>query len=906
MNDKIHVTVSSTQSGSSPVSFSPFVQVNALSAFPGFPNYCGAGGEDNCLWTVLQVKHSASDLKIEIIGDMNVGSYFALNNINTLYSVQTIDENWAWVVYYEIPLASYSASPATSKTVTLSCDTSCQNGCFGPLPTDCFWCSAGYLYNGNECTTCAIGTYPPTCTSCPAGCSACASPSICTSCASTGYYYNNFACPPCDPTCLTCSGGAQDQCLSCPSGSILYPNNTCITSSSGGCELPYVQITVNSQPTCQFPCSGKSPYAFEDGTCTSQCPPSYSVKLEGSNLVCVFEDSLDFAVQNASRKAIIGLICITLLVINAIIDPKSFIPLSIAILMKMLEYIKYIDVSHSDQLELFLSTSKRSILDLFVDTDAPSHIKDKIATYPIPFVFSRYRLVSSFLVNFWEDLNVFAVLTGIFIFSASLKPIVINHKRIHFIFTKLKIAIQNILVTYIYHNVGDTILFAGLEFRSTWRLSGLTILSIVLTFFLICISSSIYALNVWLIRKKRRILKQKNTQELQTFNKQYEGFRVLFEDLKEQSLFQYSFLIFFVSRDFLLSLLLVILFKYPFIEAIVILVMNISMLAYLFITRPLKERLQEVQQICCELILLVVNVSILILAIHDHRHSGDQHLVEVFGKIIIIANVAFIIAVFFYLIVVVAWKYHHRPQKEASKTETPSQLKRAGTYSKIEVEPQSDYDTSSPEKMNTKLKKSKVSHFSESPTDDKISLASQPTVAAIPLLKGDTKLDRAKLSLSPCNDSADDKISLISQSTVTPLSLKNVAMRLDKNKITSFNDTATDDKLSPDSKPTSTALSLKNINARLDKAKVYPFNDVSESRISLVSPRTAIDTPLNRVDKKLDNTKLSPSHDTTVESLDWNSPKTIVPMKRKNLRELAKSSIFSASQSSLDSKDKQS
>ncbi len=884
LNDKVHVAVSSTQPGSPTVNFSPLLTVSsAPSAWPS--NYCGNPGlKENAIWVVMQVKHSASTLKLEVISDTGVGATLGLNNVNSLYSTQTIDVNWAWIISMQGPITPYTSVPATTRTATtIGCHAACTNGCFGPAATGCFWCTAGYQYNGNQCTTCLIGTYPPSCTPCPAGCAACSSPSVCTGCSPTGYYYSNLACHPCDPSCLTCSGSSPDQCLSCPPGSILFPNNTCLSS----CQPPYSQVTVNSQPVCQFPCSGKSPYAFEDGTCTSQCPPSYSLKIEGSGQICVFEEARASSVDEASRNAVIGMISMGLMISMAILDPKSFIPLSSAILIKMLEYIKYIDVSHSAPLEIFLLTSKRSLLELFFDTDAPLYLKDRLVGRPLPFVLSRYGLTSSFLVNFYEDLIVFAILMGILIFCISLTSLALKNQKANFIITKTKVGIRNILLTYLYHNCGDIILFSGLEYWSSLTESVWSFFSLLLAFALGIILFAVLALNILLVRKRWAILKKQNTQELQTLNKKYEGFKVLFEDFKEHSIFQYSFLIFFVLRDMLLSLFLVSLFRYPLAQAVLITLMNILMLVYLFIYRPLKDKIHEIEQIFCEMLLLVVNMGILTLAAHDHAHSRDQYMVEVIGRMIIIMNIVFMLSILVFLIIQIAWKYH-TGKKNAAKTQVPSQSTPAVPYSPMVAEPITDRDTSTlrPEKIPFKHRP-KSSQFSLNSTYDKIGVSSLTNMVSGTRVFNDVPHSKVAAELQ-------------SDSNVPVSERMDLKMKRPKSSQSSV---ATNDKISLISPSNFISSPSKKASAKLDKSKIYPFNDTTEDKIILNSPSN-VSTPVKS--SNMQDTPLISPCSYNGENQSWISPNNnVVPTSQKKLLDpITRSSIRSPSQNGVDSKDK--
>jgi hypothetical protein len=83
------------------------------------------------------------------------------------------------------------------------------------------------------------------------------------------------------------------------------------------------------------------------------------------------------------------------------------------------------------------------------------------------------------------------------------------------------------------------------------------------------------------------------------------------------------------------------LFDHPLVECILILLMNIAMLAYLFIKRPFKEKIAQIQQVVLELFTLVVNISVFILAVFDARHSEAFDQRKTIGKLLIIINMIF-------------------------------------------------------------------------------------------------------------------------------------------------------------------------------------------------------------------------------------------------------------------------
>jgi len=133
------------------------------------------------------------------------------------------------------------------------CDIRCS-GCLGPSNSNCTACSSDYFLNisTNQCTNLCplISQYYDkslkTCKDCNNTCLTCSGPAYnqCLSCfpafyyfpsATTcgsicpilGYYIKNNLCETCDSTCKTCKGSLNTNCLSCFSNLYLV-NGTCV------------------------------------------------------------------------------------------------------------------------------------------------------------------------------------------------------------------------------------------------------------------------------------------------------------------------------------------------------------------------------------------------------------------------------------------------------------------------------------------------------------------------------------------------------------------------------------------------------------------------------------------------------------------------------------------------------
>ncbi|CAG9331567.1 unnamed protein product [Blepharisma stoltei] len=187
-------------------------------------------------------------------------------------------------------------------TSCLPCDSTCLT-CSGPANNNCSSCdmTGTYPYKtpDNYCvTTCPSNLYKNTLgtemlcvTDCgptylnfqdSQGVLVCIS-----SCPVNHYYVNSGYCKPCDSTCLTCSGSANNNCLSCNTTST-YPyytaDNQCVTD----CPSTLYKNTLNSQMLCVTNC-GPTYLNFDlsvsSKICISSCPTDHYY-IDSTNYYC--------------------------------------------------------------------------------------------------------------------------------------------------------------------------------------------------------------------------------------------------------------------------------------------------------------------------------------------------------------------------------------------------------------------------------------------------------------------------------------------------------------------------------------------------------------------------------------------------------------------------------------------
>lgn len=107
-------------------------------------------------------------------------------------------------------------------------------------------------------------------------------------------------------------------------------------------------------------------------------------------------------------------------------------------------------------------------------------------------------------------------------------------------------------------------------------------------------------------------------------------------------------------RIIIFSLSLVIFFNYPKFEAALGSILSVIMILFLVKTRPLESRWNFAQQMICEIIILVVNVSLLDLAFIDPTEEGSSSVIENMSDTIIFCYPAYnVIAILFITIKII-------------------------------------------------------------------------------------------------------------------------------------------------------------------------------------------------------------------------------------------------------------
>ena len=91
-------------------------------------------------------------------------------------------------------------------------------------------------------------------------------------------------------------------------------------------------------------------------------------------------------------------------------------------------------------------------------------------------------------------------------------------------------------------------------------------------------------------------------------------------------------------------------FNYPLAQILVITLLNVSMILYLIIIQPSKSKTQLIENLVVEVILLIVDTLLVVLAILDKSHANAETPRRIIGEIVVAVNTGLCIAGGIYLL----------------------------------------------------------------------------------------------------------------------------------------------------------------------------------------------------------------------------------------------------------------
>lgn len=597
------------------------ISIDSIEVFPNdsIPNFQPLGYECNdpavtnppILLIMGKSFHTASELTIRVTSLVTQHPNFASFGMRDIHFIITNKSNTDVEQIYAtseplIDLGTFATGcglgeyqDSSSGNSCVSCHKDCLE-CFGPSSSQCYACSDGATYNGTHCINCNISN------------------------------------------CFRCSDEQESQCLVCEPNYWLYWNNTC----SPTCELPYRGDNAGLVKKCLAPCNPNE-YLYPNNSCLPTCEDSTYTATEINQVkIC----SLKTATEDPEGKSvsklnlILDAISSVVTFMTSFVDSSNSGSLSVMTLVRMLQHIKYMRINFPPKVQLLLDQQKANSY-IFNLVPAPSNsIRSAFPKYPLSEKFEYYKLHSSFVINFWQILMTFIILLGIVCFVFLFDRYIKTNGRARLFMNRLRIILRwNALLSLFSCHYGDVALYSALEYQTIHFNTGLSIFS-----FFACTGVNILCLTVLIkmlqvnrsIRRlKKNLPKRYHARTVPLIERYWEKYRVFFNDFNDQSSLQQNFLFIFITRTYLTNLVIGFLFDYPLAQTIILTCFNALVLLYLLFVKPMKTRIGRIRQLSYEIVLLVLNISILALARMDSSNIENSSSREAFGELILGANI---------------------------------------------------------------------------------------------------------------------------------------------------------------------------------------------------------------------------------------------------------------------------
>ena len=549
------------------------------------------------------------------------------------------------------------------------CSSNCGN-CWGSGVNQCYHCSSPYMLSpDNTCvSSCALPYIPfgdGSAKQCIAPCksdqfmlwnntcvNSCEIPLI--SASSSQGQVCNYPCDQSvhsflywDGSCLSkCPYHQRKEdnyrfCDACQPGYYMYNDNTCLSTCKTGFKVTIIGESIFCLSYCK-----DAEYLHSDGLCRSECPETLRGRIGGSNF-CKKESSeqkesivKSVTVAQQVFGSVTSVCSNTISLIN-FANPTAIL---LSIMTNMLGNFRYLKIKYPSKLQSILDSNDN--LSLNIIPDMPAKWAAKFPNSTLPENFQKYGFPSSFCVNFWNDELVLSLLTFTITIVCLSLLVSKRFKTIDSCLLNIKFALKwNFSLSLLLSYFGDIVLFSSFELRTN-RLQNLySIISYIVCIFMNSIVFLVIIRMIVVIRAVRantiQVIPIIPNSHPSSNSAKWRSYEVLLGSFKDQSFLQQAFLLFSSIRIYVFYLIIAYPYEYPIFQMVVITLLNLTMALYLLIQRPTKGKLELIEYLFQESVMLAANLCVLILSILDQINLDTEDARDVIGDIIIWISTGF-------------------------------------------------------------------------------------------------------------------------------------------------------------------------------------------------------------------------------------------------------------------------
>lgn len=329
------------------------------------------------------------------------------------------------------------------------------------------------------------------------------------------------------------------------------------------------------------------------------------------------------------------------------VNPSVFL---LSALVDMIQAIRYININYPPQVQLlFNAQSLTSTLTLLLPAIINIDIAVTFVNHPLPDNFDKYDQPSSFLANFWASLLILLLLLILIFICYAVTSVCAKRNRVARLCASIKTTLQwNFCISLFISYYGSIILYSSFEFQTAAESTHSTL---AVTSLIICIGVNVIVLLIFakiiqvlmLVRRHSLAGPHGLSQVISSHPGQEDHltrFSVLFEEYQPRSWLQQSFIPIYIVRVCGFYFVIAYLFEHPVLQSVLITIIGLAMLLYVGLKTPMKSKLDHWQFVLQELVLLVVNICVVILAAMDSTNNNSTEDRDRIGRVIVWGNLA--------------------------------------------------------------------------------------------------------------------------------------------------------------------------------------------------------------------------------------------------------------------------
>ena len=420
----------------------------------------------------------------------------------------------------------------------------------------------------------------------------------------------------------------------CTSDEYLYWNGSCREV----CHSPRRTIYNNSIRYCEKPCE-ESDYYYQETLerCQATCDyPNYS-----------FFNVDYLACKTPSYWALAESYTYFDMFLHAPLKDNT---LTVVDLVKMMQYVRYIDIDMPPRLERLASSKGRPLLSIRSGITMWSGLLNQFSEQTLPDAYHRLHVHSSFLVNYWEDLSMIMIGIVLALVFLCFERLVhaFGFQKAEVILRTLRVLIKwNFVIMMIAINIDDVVLYSALQITSwdsddssstvSFILCIITIAAMLLFFGAICYLSA-----SWQSRAQNSInsidkyRENHHHQTPTTFTE--ESYQSLFRGFRENSLGAQFFFPTYTLRIAIPMLIAVAAESIPILNTVMQFTFSCGVLGFIVYVKPFTKRINQIQLVLFETIILIMNFLMVIITLISINDKENYKVAIFLGDLVILGN----------------------------------------------------------------------------------------------------------------------------------------------------------------------------------------------------------------------------------------------------------------------------